>query len=139
MQIVGHRLDRILGERKGDIDANLTINMDVRVENAEIRELFPGGEKKSGIAFDFIFKADYSGKSSISVEGAILAMGEEKELKKIIKDWKKKKMDPEIDALIKNRILVVGLGKAVPISEGLNLPLPMRMPGRFVPASETEK
>jgi len=139
MQIVGQKLEKVVAERKGTLKGNVTINMNVEVKKAEVTAIFPGGAKAAGISFDFIFSATYGNGSIISVEGSIFGAGEEKELKKIVKDWKAKKQDPEIDALIKNRILVIGLAKAVPLAEGLNLPLPMRMPGRFVPPSETKK
>lgn len=139
MQIVGQKLEKIHAERKGTLSGNLQINMNVDVTKVEIKNIFPGGIEKPGISFDFKYKADYGGNSEISVEGSIFGAGEEKELKKIVKDWKADKFDAQIDALIKNRILVIGLGKAIPLAEGLNLPLPMRMPGRFVPPSEKKK
>ena len=139
MQIVGHRLTKIVAERE-QLKGNLTISLKPDLKKVEVRDIFPGGEKKKGLAFDFSFSAQYGNNSgSIMVEGTIFGAGEEKDLKKIEKDWKADKIEPAVDALVKNRAMVIFLGKAVPLADSLNLPLPMNMPGKFVPPSEVKK
>ena len=139
MQIVGHKLTKILGERKGTLEGNKSINFKIDVPKVEIRDIFIGGEKRKSVDFDFKYEADYNGNSSLILEGTLMAAGDEKDLKKIEKDWKADKIDPEIDALVKNRVMSIATGKMVPLAEGLGLPLPVRFPGRFVPQSEKKK
>ena len=138
MQIIGHRLTKVLG-KKGTLEKGFTININVDLKEIKSQDIFPGGEKRVGVSFDFVFEAEYGKKGGkISVEGAILGTGEEKEIKKVIKDWKANKLAPEIEALIKNRILGVGYAQSIPLAESLSLPLPLKLP-RFVPPSETKK
>jgi len=138
MQIVGHKISKISGNWS-ELEKGFTISINVDVNKVEMRDIFPGGEKKSGIAFDFSFGAEYGKESAaLVVEGTILGLGEEKELKKILKDWKANKLSPETDALVKNRVLTIGYSKGIPLAESLNLPLPLRLP-RFAPTSETKK
>ena len=137
MQIVGHKLNKIEGAAE-ELSKGFTISINVDLSTVEIREIFPGGEKKSGIAFDFAFAAEYGKDAKLGVEGTIFGAGEDKDLKKIVKDWKAKKLDPEIDALIKNRALGIGYAQTIPMAEKLNLPLPFRTP-RFVPPGDTKK
>lgn len=139
MQIVGHKFEKISGERKGTLEGNKSINFNIDVTKVEVRDIFPGAAKQAGIGFDFKFTADYSGNSMLEVTGSLMGAGEEKDLKKIVKDWKADKIDPKIDALVKNRVMVISTGKLVPLADSLNLPLPIRFPGKFVPPSEVKK
>ena len=139
MQIVGHKFEKISGERKGTLEGNKSISFNVDITKVETRDIFPGAAKQSGLGFDFKFTADYGGNSKLQVVGTLMGAGEEKELKKIAKDWKANKLEAEIDALIKNRVMVIATGKMVPLADSLNLPLPIRFPGKFVPPSDVKK
>lgn len=137
MAIIGSNLKEIEAKRfevKGDVKGGPVQN-NVNITNIEERDLNIENLKK-GIAFEFEFKSDYtlekpSGKKLgyLKLVGEILFVDKEKEMDKILKEWKKTK---KVDNSVMQQILNVALDnsqiEAISISRKVMLPSPIPLP-----------
>jgi hypothetical protein len=138
--LAGDQINKILAERK-PLQRKMTISTNIKITNVEKKNLVIGGDKKPGLAFDFLFSTLYGDSSSkIEVEGSIFYFGEKKELDDVEKSWKDKKaISNEAVALaVNNRALEVGLLQSITLANQLRLPIPIKLP-KFVLGTEAKK
>jgi hypothetical protein len=140
--IIADQINKIFAERK-PLQKQMVISTNIKITNAEKKNLALGGEKKQGIDIDFIFTTTYGTNSSkIEVEGTIFYLGDKKELDDIEKSWKDKKVLPDENfaLLINNRALEIGLLQALTLADQLRLPMPIKLPkfvlGKDVPVEK---
>lgn len=136
MQILGFNLTKISASRIPEIVNNPIINTNIEFFNIEKEEMeFLKGDQS--IKFSFKFSVDYlkpedkdkknpifDGK--IEFEGIIILSAEEKEVKDILKNWKKKQVVESVRIPLFNFILRKCSSKALDLEDqiGLNLHLP---------------
>ena len=137
--IVADQITKISAERK-PLPKELMISTNIKITNAEKKNLSIGEDKKQGIDFSFVFTTTYGESGSkIEVEGTIFYIGDKKELDEIEKAWKDKKSLNESTALIvNNRALEIGLLQSIALANQLRLPTPIRLP-KFVLGKEPEE
>jgi hypothetical protein len=137
--IVADQINKILAERK-PLQRKMTISTNIKIANAEKKNLAIGDEKKQGMDFDFLFTTIYGENGSkIEVEGTIFYLGDKKELDDIEKSWKEKKTLPNeaIALIVNNRALEIGLLQSIAMASQLRLPTPIKLP-KFVLDKETK-
>jgi hypothetical protein len=131
--IIADQINKIFAERK-PMPEQMMISTNIKITNAEKKNMNLGGEKKQGMDINFVFTTLYGDNGSkIEVEGIIFYLGEKKELDEIEKSWKDKKVLPseELALLINNRALEIGLLQAIALADQLRLPTPIKLP-KFV-------
>lgn len=137
MPIIGSHLKEIEAKRyevKGEIRGGPVQN-NVNILNISGRELDIGGIKKS-IVFEYEFRSDFNlekpaGKKLgyLKIVGEILYIGEDKEMSKILRQWKKsKKVDTKVMQQILRTALDTAQIEAINISRKIMLPSPIPLP-----------
>jgi hypothetical protein len=121
MAIVGFNLDKLSIERKENIIGKFSIK-----SNIDISELSKSSivlaEGKETIKVSFSFFINYEPNfAKVELKGHILLVEDSKISKKILEDWKKKKMEPKLREQIYNLILRKANIKALALEEELNL------------------
>jgi len=127
MRIIGFNFKKISAERKKNLKGKLEIKSNINIENIEKEKVDIAGEV---LKFYFINTIKYEpGLAEIVFKGSILAMPEKSEdIKKILKEWKKKKIDENIQLFIFNFIMSKCNLKALQLEEEFALPPHVRMP-----------
>lgn len=130
LQFVGDRLTKIEAERNEVLERPLAIKTQVNTTGVESKDLFVAGDKKPGLTFDYTFEAQYGEKTGkIAISGQILAVGTDEELKKIEKEWKKKKkLESDLVIPVLNRALELSYLQTLPLAKELRLPIPFKLP-----------
>lgn len=130
MPIVGFNFDKLSIERLNPVKAGVSIKNDLSIKNITKEEINIGDKKDSAIKFDFEFSSNYEPKiATISVKGHVLYMDEEKEIKKILNEWKKNKdLDKKIASQVINMALIKSNIKVLHLTQEMNLPPHIRLP-----------
>jgi len=124
MRLIGFNLRKLSAERKKDIKGKLEIKSNLTINKIEKEEIDIAGEV---LRFDFLYEIKYEpGFADIIFEGGVLVIPEDS--KKILKEWKKKKIAEEIRIPIFNFIMSKCNIKALQLEEEFNLPLHLPMP-----------
>lgn len=145
MVVIGFNLTKILVERKvlvrGEVKVNTKMNiLDVKKEDIRITQ------GKEVLNFDFEFIVSYQGVADhtggvadIKFEGKVLYLVDPKDTKKILDEWKKKEISPEVRLRVLNTILAKCNLKALVLEEEMGLPSHIPMPVLKEPGKEQEK
>ncbi len=122
MTVVGFNLAKISIERKDVISGKIEIKSKADIANIK-KEDIKISEGKDVLRADFTFEIDYEpGLAKVYFKGYVLLLEEPKEAKKIMKDWKKKRIKPEVKEKIFNVVLRKCNIKAFGLEDDLNLP-----------------
>lgn len=133
MAVIGFNLTKILVERKGPIKGAVKVNTKINVTDIK-KEDITIAQGKDVMNFNFNFAIEYSSTSNnskvadISFEGKILYLVDPKDTKKILEDWKNKKIADEIRIPIFNTMLAKCNIKALVLEEDLGLPSHIPLP-----------
>jgi hypothetical protein len=128
MNVIGFGLDKIEAKKIKPLDGNLKISTNIQIK--EIKE-----EKVALLKDDFILRFDFEFIINYTPEIAnlkfngFLVVSAEKELgKKIIKEWKNKKMGEDLKIELLNFIISKISIKALQIEDDLDLPYHIPFP-----------
>ncbi len=138
MTIVKINIHKIAAERSlSSKGGQVRINNNVTLKDVE--EMDFSVEGKRGLKFTFGFSCTYEPDlGSISVEGQVLYINEEKKVEEIKKGWDKDKRIPSpVMEQIVNAALHKGNIQAIKVSEEVNLPSPLPLPK--IKTAETSK
>jgi len=127
MRIIGFNFKKLSAERKKDIKGKLEVKTHMDITKIEKETLDIAGEI---LRFSFVYTIDYNPEfATIKFEGTVLLKPEKKDVvKKIIKDWKSKKLPDELKFMIFNFIMTKCNLKALQLEEEFSLPLHISMP-----------
>jgi len=130
MAIVGFSFTKIHAEKKGPLQGKVNIQNNVGITDLKEYKLNIGKNSELGIRFIFKYTTDYSPNvGSLEFEGEVLWLGEEKDVKEMLQNWKKdKKIDQEVMVPILNNVLTKANIQALNISQDLGLPAPLQLP-----------
>lgn len=130
MPIVGFNFDRIMVSKHKQIEPNMQIKQDVAIVDVKEEKLPTGSANLEGLKFDFKFTLNYEPKvGETNISGFIYYLEDSKQVKEIIKSWKKDKSIPKpITAEIINMVLYRCSIKALMLSQEVNLPPHVPMP-----------
>jgi len=121
MGIVGFNLDKMSIERKDEIKGKINIKTNIDILDMKKEEISLSSDQDTlKLTFNFfiIYEPDFA---KIEFKGHVLLIEDSKIAKKILEDWKKKKMDPFLREQIYNLILRKANIKALSLEEDLNL------------------
>lgn len=130
MVIVGINFTKINVEKKSLIAGKVNINNNVSIKDVEERDLALGKSKQKGLRFLFEFTSKYEPNvGHILLNGDVVYLGEEKEIKELISGWKKnKKLPKDIMTNVLNNVLTKCNIEALILSGVINLPPPIPLP-----------
>ena len=129
MAIIGFNFTKMLAERKNAPTEKINISNNVSVQNVEEFQL-KGKQKEKAAKFSYLFTSTYEPNvGKIEINGEIIWMDEEKQVKDLITSWKKdKKVPKEIMTDVLNAVLTRCNIESVVISRDINLPPPIPLP-----------
>lgn len=128
MRFVGFNFTKISAEKHSDNFKDLKINnnIDVSEINAVKNDILKQKEDLLGIKFKYTI--DYTKDvAKLELEGNILMAIDPKDSKKILKEWKDKKISPEFRVPLFNLIIRKSDLKALAMEDELSLPLHMSL------------
>ena len=130
MTIVGFNFTRIHVERNKVAKGKINIKNNVAIKKVEEADLSLGKNKQSGLRFTFEFVSLYDPKvGEISLVGEVLYLMDDKQVKEVVKGWKKdKKIPKELTAAVLNTVLQKCNIQALMLSRDINLPPPIPLP-----------
>ena len=136
MKIVGFNLHKITVERKEKIEGELKIDQNIDIK--EIAKEDISISKDEALKIKFAFSVNYSNDfAKLEFEGYLITLPEKEELKQILKEWKDKKIPPEIRMPLFNFIMSKCNIKALNLEDEMGLPLHIPMP-RIAPQPKKE-
>jgi Tfp pilus assembly protein PilN len=139
MAIVGFNLDKISIERKEEITGKVSIKSNIDINNINKTNIVLM-EGKDTLRATFTFFINYEPNlARLDFKGHVLIVEDAKTSKKIIEDWKKKKMDPKLREQVYNLILRKANIRALALEEELNLIPHWPMPSVKAQDLDTEK
>jgi hypothetical protein len=130
MVIVGINFTKINVEKKSLIAGKVNINNNISIKDVEEKDLALGKSKQKGLRFLFEFTSKYEPDiGHIFLNGDVIYLGEEKQIKDLATGWKKNKRLPkEIMTHILNNVLTKCNIEALILSGVINLPPPIPLP-----------
>lgn len=127
MRVIGFNFKKIGAERKKEITGKLEIKSNLQIEEIEKETIDIAGEI---LKFSYIYSISYEpGFAEVNFKGTVLALPDKPEdIKKILKDWKKKKIEEAIRIPIFNFIMSKCNLKALQLEEDFSLPPHIPLP-----------
>ncbi len=127
MKIIGFSFKKIEAERKKNITGKLEIKSNLQIEDIEKETIDIAGEI---LKISYIYSINYEpGFAEIKFKGNVLAAPNNPEdIKKILKDWKKKKISEDLRIFIFNFIISKCNLKALQLEEEFSLPPHIPLP-----------
>jgi len=124
MRVIGFNLKKLAVERKKEIKGKLEIKSNLSIDSIEKEKIDIAGEV---LKFDFAYEIKYEPNfADILFKGTVLVIPDDS--KKILKDWKKKKIQEETRMPIFNFIMSKCNIKALQLEEEFNFPPHIPMP-----------
>jgi hypothetical protein len=135
--IVGSEL-RKLSVEKQVLKRPLKISNDIKIIGVDRKELTSGRDKKDGLVFHYLFRANYEDSGSIEVEGSLFYIDEKEELEEIKKQYEKnQRIKEDLILPVLNRALELSYIQAINLSSSVRLPPPIELP-RFISGPKEE-
>lgn len=127
MKIIGFGFKKITAERKKEIQGKLEIKSNLQIEEIEKGNIDIAGDI---LKFNYLYSVNYEPEfAEISFNGFVLALpNKTDDIKKILKEWKKKKLSEEIRIFIFNFIMSKCNLKALQLEEDFALPPHIPLP-----------
>jgi hypothetical protein len=127
MKIIGFNLTKISVERKDKLEGELEIKQNINVDDI-IKEKIEIA-KEEAVKIKFTFSINYEPNlATVEFKGHVLTMPEKEETKKILKEWKNKKIPDEVRVGLFNFIMSKCNIKALSLEDEMNLPTHVQMP-----------
>lgn len=127
MRIIGFNFEKIKVERKKDLRGKLEIKTNIDIEDIEKESLDIAGDVLK-FSYDYVIKYEPE-FAEINFKGTTLLLPDKPEdIKKILKDWKKKKLAEETRILVFNFIMAKCNLKALQLEDDFALPPHIPLP-----------
>jgi len=128
MKLAGFNFTKILVDKKSSNFKNLSIKSGIHID--EIKEITsPMKNNESFLSVKWKFEVVYEKDiAELKFEGNVLVSIEKEKAKKVLKQWKEKKVDEEFNLAIINVILKKCNIKAVQYEDDFTLPLHFKLP-----------
>jgi len=127
MKIIGFNLTKISIERKEKIEGKIEIKQNINID--EITKDKINITSDEVLKINFTFNVDYNpDHAKLEFKGGIVVLPDPNELKKIMKDWKGKKLSNEFRTPLFNFIMNKCNIKALSLEDEMALPLHVPMP-----------
>jgi len=129
MRIIGFNFDKISVERLKDKVEGLKITTNIDI--SEIKEIKSEilKTKEELLQIKFVYTVNYEPEfAKVDLKGTVLLSMDEKQVKEILKEWKKKKISEEFRMPLFNIILRKAAAKSLNLEDEMNLPLHIPLP-----------
>lgn len=130
MKIIAFNFDKMSVEKKPkQMPEDLKINSDIQILNVaqSKAELFKS--KEDFLVFSFKYALNYEPSFAyLEFEGKVILSMDSKLSKKVLKEWKDKKIPSEVQVSLFNVIIRKTSVKALELEDSLNLPYHVPMP-----------
>ncbi len=127
MKIIGFNLSKISIERKEKLTGKLEIKQNINIDNLLKEKI--AISKEEALRIDFTFSIKYGPEfADLEFKGHVLTLPDKEENKKILKQWKDKKLPEEIKTGLFNFIMSKCNIKALTLEDEMGLPLHVPMP-----------
>ncbi len=107
---------------KGKLEVKPNINI-VSIEKHELNLI-----KQDAIKVVFSFNVNYKDLADVTLDGEMILRTDSKTQKEVLKGWKEKKFDQEIQTMILNLIMQKASIRAIELEDEMNLPIHIRIP-----------
>ncbi|MFH1325805.1 MAG: hypothetical protein ABIH49_03515 [archaeon] len=128
MRFIGFNFSKISVEKHSDNFKDLKINTSIDVSEIKPTKADFLATKEEIVGMKFKYDVDYTNTAKIELEGNLVAAMDSKEAKNLVKQWKDKKIPPELRAPIFNLIIKKSTIKALELEEEVNLPSHISLP-----------
>ena len=129
MKFIGFNFNKISVERLSNKLEKIKINTKIDISKIEPLKTDIFDKKEEIISVGFTYNIDYVPDfAKIELAGDVLISAESKTTKKILKDWKDKKMDEDFRTFLFNIILRKSNLKALQLEDEMNLPIHLPFP-----------
>ncbi len=130
MTIVSINFTKLNAKRIKPLKGQIKIQNNINLKDVKPSEIGTGKGKKDALNITFSFKSNYEPKlGSIEIEGNLVYVGAEKEVKSAVTAWgKDKKVPPEIAQEALNNALSRCTLQALVMSRDIGLPPPIQLP-----------
>lgn len=120
-------ITKISGERKNIIKGKIDVKQNIDIKDIEKQDI--AISDKPGLKVEFEYSIKYEPKvADVEIKGSILVLDDKNESKDILKDWKKKKINPIFKIPVYNYIIEKVSLKAINMEDELALPLHQPFP-----------
>jgi hypothetical protein len=126
IQVLGFNYTKLSAERYPDFKGKLEINPNINIASIEKHEL--NLIKQDAVKIVFSFGIKYKDLADINLQGDIILRTDTKTQKEIIKGWKDKNLDQEIQTMILNLIMQKASIRAIELEEEMGLPIHIKIP-----------
>jgi hypothetical protein len=126
IQVLGFNYTKLSAERYPGFKGKLEINPNINISSIEKHEL--NLIKQDAVKIVFSFGIKYKDLADISLQGDIILRTDAKTQKEILKGWKDKNLDQEIQTMILNLIMQKASIRAIELEEEMNLPIHIKIP-----------
>lgn len=128
MNLIGFSINKINAEVKEKVKDKVDIKTNINIPSIS-QEKIKLNNNEIPIKLDFEITIKYQPEvATLFFGGSVVISVEKKQSKKILEDWKNKKINPEIQTPLFNFIMTKTNLKALKIEEDLNLPPHIPLP-----------
>ncbi len=130
MTIIGFNLRKISVEKKETIKGQVNVKTNLKITDIkEEKAIAEISKDRTALKFDFEFGINYEPKiATINFLGHVLSIEEEKKAKKILSEWKDKKIEVDLRTKVTNMIWIKCNIKAFLLEEEIGLPIHIPLP-----------
>jgi len=137
-KLLGFQFDKILVEKDPEFKGKISNpSSDINIKSVEKHNISLIKEDSIKITFSFTLKFGDLGK--LEMFGNLVILLDEDSKKKVLEDWKTKKMPEDIRLTILNLILQRSSLKALHLEEEVGLPLHIQLPKLQIQSKKEDK
>jgi hypothetical protein len=139
MNLMGFNFSRISVEKTNKKSEDMKISANVKLEDIKEVKANSLKTKESILGVLFSYTVKYGEVANIDLAGSIVLSIDQKLSKKVLKEWKEKKIADEFRIPVLNLVLAKSNVKALQLEEEMNLPYHLPMPRVNAEKSSDEK
>jgi hypothetical protein len=128
MNLMGFNFSRISVEKTNKKSEDMKISANVKLEDIKEVKANSLKTKESILGVLFSYTVKYGEVANIDLAGSIVLSIDQKLSKKVLKEWKEKKIADEFRIPVLNLVLAKSNVKALQLEEEMNLPYHLPMP-----------
>ena len=126
IKLAGFRFTKISSERQNESEGKLEIKPNINLKTIE--KFKSENSKQESLKVEFTFSLEYTNLGSVSLEGKLFLLVDQKTMKDAITGWKNKNLDNEINLIILNVIMQKASLRALELEEEMGLPPHVQIP-----------